>query len=212
MLVERIDGLDTRTTRTAVDMLGGVAIHLYAMLAEAGLPRVHTPALAINRARQDTRGGERKSVPKNAALIAELARTPADLRTVEPPDPLGAKIRLLAARRQELVTEHTRRAARLRGLDALLQAAVHAAQAQTVAIPDARLRAKIIADIAHDTLVARDRLKGTDQAIRERLATHRVAAIITSMPGRGTTPTAEFITLSGRIDRFNSANTLAGTA
>ncbi len=115
-LIGEIEGLEARSTRTAVDMLGGAANLLCAMLAEAGLPLVHTPGLAVNRARQGIRGGERKSDPKDAAVIAELARTRPDLRAVDPPDPLDAEIRLLVGRRRELVTEQTRRAGRLRDL------------------------------------------------------------------------------------------------
>lgn len=115
-LIGEIEALDAQATRTAVDMLGGAASLVCAMFAEAGLPLVHTPGLAVNRARQGIRGGERKSDPKDAAVIAELARTRPDLRAVEPPDPLDAEIRLLAGRRRELVTEQTRRAARLRDL------------------------------------------------------------------------------------------------
>jgi len=115
-LIDRIEGLEAQSTRTAVDMLGGAANLLCAMLAEAGLPLVHTPGLAVNRARQGIRGGERKSDPKDAAVIAELARTRLDLRAVDPQDPLDAEIRLLVSRRRELVTEQTRRAGRLRDL------------------------------------------------------------------------------------------------
>lgn len=266
VLIGEIEGLEADSTRTAVDMLGGMASLLCAMLAEAGLPLVHTPGLAVNRARQGIRGGERKSDPKDAAVIAELARTRGDLRAVDPPGPLDAEIRLLVGRRRELVTEQTRRAGRLRdllsglfpalerridpttrtglfflshyaapedirvagakrivrelakvapglrGLEALAEDAVRAAQAQTVTIPGARLRAEIIADIAQEALTARDRLKATDQAIRERLANHPDAALILSMPGMGATLTAEFIALVGRIDRFDSADALAAAA
>ena len=265
-LIDRIEGLEARATRTAVDMLGGAASLVCAMLAEAGLPLVHTPGLAVNRARQGIRGGERKSDPRDAAVIAELARTRPDLRAVDPPDPLDAEIRLLVSRRRELVTEQTRRAGRLRdllsglfpalerridpttrtglvflchyaapedirsagakrivrrltkaatglrGLAALAEDAVRAAQAQTVAIPGARLRAEIIADIAREALAARDRLKATDQAIRERLASHPDAALILSMPGLGATLTAECIALVGPIHRFDSADALAAAA
>lgn len=265
-LIARIEGLEADSTRTAVDMLGGVASLLCAMLAEAGLPLVHTPGLAVNRARQGIRGGERKSDPKDAAVIAELARTRSDLRAVDQPDPLDAEIRLLVGRRRELVIEQTRRAGRLRdllsglfpalerridpttrtglvflshyaapediraagekrilrklakaatglrGLEALAEDAVRAAQAQTVTIPGARLRAEIIADIAREALAARDRLKATDQAIRERLATHPDAALILSMPGMGATLTAELIALVGKIDRFDSPDALAAAA
>ena len=265
-LIGEIEALDAHSSRTAVDMLGGAASLVCAMFAEAGLPLVHTPGLAVNRARQGIRGGERKSDPKDAAVIAELARTRPDLRAVDPPDPLDAEIRLLVSRRRELVTEQTRRAGRLRdllcglfpalerridpttrtglvflshyaapediraagakrivrrltraapglrGLEPLAEDAVRAAQAQTVAIPGARLRAEIIAEIAREALAARDRLKAVDQAIRERLASHPDAALILSMPGMGATLTAEFIALVGRIDRFDSADALAAAA
>lgn len=265
-LIGEIEALNAQATRTAVDMLGGAASLICAMFAEAGLPLVHTPGLAVNRARQGIRGGERKSDPKDAAVIAELARTRPDLRAVDPPDPLDAEIRLLVSRRRELVAEQTRRAARLRdllsglfpalerridpttrtglvflshhaapediraagakrivrrlakaasgrrGLEALAEDAVRAAQAQTVAIPGARLRAEIIADIAREALSTRDRLKAVDQAIRERLATHPDAALILGVPGMGATLTAEFIALVGRIDRFDSADALAAAA
>lgn len=265
-LIGEIEVLEAGATRTAVDMLGGAASLVCAMFAEAGLPLVHTPGLAVNRARQGMRGGERKSDPKDAAVIAELARTRPDLRVVEPPDPLDAEIRLLVSRRRELVTDQTRRVGRLRdllcglfpalerridpttrtglvflshyavpedirtagakrivrrlakaatglrGLEALAEDAVRAAQAQTVTIPGARLRAEIIADIAREALAARDRLKATDRAIRERLATHPDAALILTMPGMGATLTAEFIAPVGRIGRFDSADALAAAA
>jgi transposase len=265
-LITEIEGLDARTTRTAVDMLGGAASLLCAMFAEAGLPLVHTPGLMVNRARQGHRGGERKSDPKDAAVIAELARTRPELRAVEPPEPFDAEIRLLVARRRELVADQTRRAARLRdllcglfpalerridpttrtglvflshyaapediraagakrivrrltkaatglrGLEALAEDAMRAAEGQTVSIPGVRLRAEIIADIAREALAARDRLKAIDQAIRERLDRHPDAALILSMPGMGATLTAEFIALVGRIDRFDSADALAAAA
>ncbi|ESQ14272.1 MAG: hypothetical protein N838_12245 [Thiohalocapsa sp. PB-PSB1] len=255
-LIGKIEALEAENTRTAIDMLGGAASLLCAMFAEAGLPLVHTPGLAVNRARQGIRGGERKSDPKDAVVIAELARTRPDLRAVEPPDPLDAEIRLLVSRRRELVTEQTRRAARLRDLLSGLFPALErridpttrtglvflshyaapediraagakritrrltkaatglrqAAQAQTVTIPGAQLRAEIIADIAREALAARDRLKATDHAIRERLANHPDTALILSMPGMGATLTAEFIALVGRIDRFDSADALAAAA
>jgi transposase len=265
-LIDRIEGLGADRKRTAVDMLGGMASLVCAMFAEAGLPLVHTPGLAANRARHGFRGGERKSDPKDAAVIAELARTRPGLRALGPPDPLDAEIRLLVARRRELVTEQTRRAGRLRdllsglfpalerrigpttrtglvflshyaapediraagakriirrltkaasglrGLEAVAEAAARAVRAQTVAIPGARLRAEIIADIAREALAARDRLKLVDQAIQERLASHPDAALILSMPGMGATLTTEFIALIGRIGRFDSADALAADA
>lgn len=265
-LIAQIEALGADETKIAVDMLGGTATLLCAMLAEAGLALVHTPGLAVNRARQGFAGGERKSDPKDAAVIAELARTRRDLRAVEPAGTLDAEIRLLVARRRELVADQTRRAARirdllgglfpalerridpttrtglvflshyalpediraagtkriarrlakaatgLRGVAQMAEDAVAVATAQTVAIPGARLRAEIIGDLAREALAARDRIKATDSAIRERLDRHPDADLILSMPGMGAALTAEFIALVGRIDRFGSADALAAAA
>ena len=115
-LIGGIEGLEARSTRTSVDRPGGVTRLFCAMFAEAGLPLAPTPRLAVNRARQGIRGGERKSDPKDAAVIAELARTRPELRAAGPPGSLEAEIRLLVARRRERVTGQTRRAARLRDL------------------------------------------------------------------------------------------------
>lgn len=82
-LIGRIEALGAGRVLVALDMLGGVASLLAAMLAEAGIAVVHTPGLSVNRARQGARGGEIKSDPKDAAVIAELARTRRDLRPVE---------------------------------------------------------------------------------------------------------------------------------
>ena len=65
------------------DILGGIAALLEAMLLEAGLAVVHVPGLAVNRARRGTRGGEHKSDPKDARVIADQVRMRDDLRPVE---------------------------------------------------------------------------------------------------------------------------------
>src|SRR4051794_6950796 len=91
---------------------------LTAMLLDAGIEVVHVPGLAVNRAREGTSGGEHKSDPRDAAVIADQVRHRRDLRTIEPTGELDAEIRLLVARRRELVTDQTRRINRLRDLPA----------------------------------------------------------------------------------------------
>jgi transposase len=117
-LIEELAGLEAEHggLRVGIDVLGGIAGLLSAMLLEAGFDLVHVPGLAVNRARQGTPGGEHKSDPRDAAVIADLVRTRRDLRTVEVDEELDAEIRLLIARRRELVTDQTRRVARLRDL------------------------------------------------------------------------------------------------
>ena len=119
---ELIDGIRAAETEygsatVAIDLLGGIAGLLQAMLVDAGVPLVHVSGLAVNRARQATRGGQHKSDPRDAKVIADQIRLRgADLRPVEPAREVDAELRLLVARRRELVTEQTRRIARLRDL------------------------------------------------------------------------------------------------
>ncbi|NEA29472.1 IS110 family transposase [Actinomadura bangladeshensis] len=101
-----------------IDILGGIASLLEAMLLDAGLAVVHVPGLAVNRARRGTTGGEHKSDPKDAKVIADQVRMRDDLRPVTAMREDDVELRLLVGRRTELVTDATRRANRLRELPA----------------------------------------------------------------------------------------------
>jgi len=98
------------------DVVGGVAGLAEAMLAEAGFTLVHVPGLAVNRARQGTVGGEHKSDPRDARVIADQVRTRQDLRPIEPATELDLELRLLVGRRRDLVAAQTQRLARLHDL------------------------------------------------------------------------------------------------
>lgn len=116
-LVAGLEGLRERGPVTVgIDVVGGIASLLCAMLAEAGIEVVHVSGLAVNRAREGTSGGEHKSDPRDAAVIADQVRHRRDLRAIEPVDELDTEIRLLVARRRELVADQTRRINRLRDL------------------------------------------------------------------------------------------------
>lgn len=99
-----------------IDVVGGIASLLTAMLVKAGFPLVHVPGLAVNRARRGTTGGEHKSDPRDARVIADQIRTRTDLRPVEQAGEADVELRLLVGRRRELVTDQTRRIGRLRDL------------------------------------------------------------------------------------------------
>jgi transposase len=102
--------------RVGIDLLGGIATLLEVMLLDAGLETVHVPGLAVNRARQGTIGGEHKSDPKDAKVIADQVRMRTDLRVLQHPGVDDVELRLLTSRRSELVTDQTRRASRIRDL------------------------------------------------------------------------------------------------
>jgi len=114
-LIDELKGLEGRV-RIGLDVVGGVAGLAAAMLAEAGFALAHVPGLAVNRARQGTVGGEHKSDPRDARVIAEQVRTRQDLRPIEPASELDLELRLLVGRRRDLVAAQTQRLSRLHDL------------------------------------------------------------------------------------------------
>jgi transposase len=118
-LIEQIRAVEAEhgPATVAIDVLGGIAGLLQVMLTEAGLRLVHVSGLAVNRARRATRGGEHKSDPRDAKVIADQIRLRAEeLRPVTPDTETDAQLRLLAGRRREPVIDQTRRIGRLRDL------------------------------------------------------------------------------------------------
>jgi transposase len=104
------------SVRIGLDVIGGIAGLAQAMFAQAGIALFHVPGLAVNRARQGSVGGENKSDPRDARIIAEQVRTRTDLRPIETATELDLEIRLLVGRRHDLVSAQTQRIARLHDL------------------------------------------------------------------------------------------------
>lgn len=102
--------------RIGVDITGGVAALLCAVLRDAGEALVYVPGIAVNRARQGTQGGEHKSDPGDARVIADQVRVREGLRPLLADDEVLAELRLFVARRRDLVADQTRRLNRLHEL------------------------------------------------------------------------------------------------
>jgi transposase len=97
-----------------IDLVGGPATLLEAILLERGERVFYVPGVAVNRAR-DAYRGEAKSDPRDARIIADQLRLRwRSLAEVRPTDENIAELRLLASHRRDLVQEQTRRIARLR--------------------------------------------------------------------------------------------------
>ncbi len=111
-LIDRLRALDGDVV-VGVDVIGSFAAFLEAALLAAGFRLVHVPGLVVNRARQGLVGGENKSDPRDARVIAEQVRVRPDLRPIEPDEEAAAELRVLTGRRRDLVDEQTRRLSRL---------------------------------------------------------------------------------------------------
>jgi transposase len=97
----------------AVDLRDGAAALLLALLAAAGAPIVYMPGRMVNRMSGAYRG-EGKTDAKDARVIADQARMRADLAPLVPGEELITELRMLTARRADLVTDRTRAINRLR--------------------------------------------------------------------------------------------------
>jgi transposase len=102
--------------RVGIDILGGIASLIQAVILEARFELLHIPGVAVNRAREGTAGGEAKSDPRDARVIADLIRTRRDLRKVTADSEIDIELRLLVSRRRDLTEEQTRRLARMHDL------------------------------------------------------------------------------------------------
>jgi transposase len=108
--LERLGGERT----VAIDLLGGPATLLEAVLLGSGERLFHVPGIAVNRAR-DAYPGEAKSDARDAHVIADQLRLRhSSLHEVCPRDETIAELRVLVAHRRDLLQDQTRRAARLR--------------------------------------------------------------------------------------------------
>lgn len=104
------------SVQAGIDIVGGIAKLLEVMLTDAGLDVVHVPGLMVKNARRAARGGEHKSDPRDARVIADQVRARDDLRPLTRIGELDAQLGLLVSRRKDLVRDQTRRIGRLRDL------------------------------------------------------------------------------------------------
>lgn len=98
----------------AVDQSSGGAALLLTLLWERGQRVLYIPGLSVDRARDGFLRGEAKTDRRDALVIAEQARMRRDLKPLEPTDELLAEMRLLLARRRDLVADQSRATQRLR--------------------------------------------------------------------------------------------------
>jgi transposase len=99
----------------AVDMTSGAAGLLLALLAATGRPVVYVPGRLVNRM-AGAFPGEGKTDAKDARTIAETARLRGDLTPVTSPDAVVTDLRVLTARREDLMADWVRGVNRIREL------------------------------------------------------------------------------------------------
>ncbi|WUI01564.1 IS110 family transposase [Spirillospora sp. NBC_00431] len=110
-LLAEVAGLGEATW--AVDLADGGAALLIAVLVDRDQPLLYISGRAVNRASGGYRG-EGKTDARDAAVIADQARMRRDLNPLRPGDDITVELKLLTARRTDLVCDRTRVINRLR--------------------------------------------------------------------------------------------------
>jgi transposase len=106
---------DPTDRAVGIDIVGGPATMLQAALLERGERLFYLPGTAVNEARKAYRGGEHKSDPGDARVIADQLRFRwRSLQEVQPKEEGMAEMRILLAHRRDLVQDKTRQITRLR--------------------------------------------------------------------------------------------------
>lgn len=100
----------------------------------------------------------------------------------------------------------------VRNAASIAAAAVTAAKAQTVRLPGEDVAAGMVAESAQEVIALDDRIKATDAHIEGRFRRHRLAEVITSLPGIGFRLGAEFLAAVGDPARIGSADQLTSWA
>ncbi|NIL77287.1 IS110 family transposase [Rhodococcus sp. B10] len=100
----------------------------------------------------------------------------------------------------------------VRNAEAIAERAVAAAQDQAVRLPGEEVAAALVAELARHVLHLDSRIKDIDDQIEERFRRHRLADVITSLPGMGFRLGAEFLAAIGNPGRLQSGDQLAAWA
>jgi transposase len=97
----------------AIDLAGGGAALLITLLMGDSQRLLYIPGRSVHYASGSYRG-DAKSDAKDAAIIADQARMRRDLQPLRPGDEITVELRILTARRADLVADRTRALNRLR--------------------------------------------------------------------------------------------------
>jgi len=101
----------------------------------------------------------------------------------------------------------------VRGAAKLAEKAIVAAKKQSVNLPAESVAAEIVAGLAREALVLKERIVELDRALERRFLTHSLAEILVSLPGMGTLLGAELLVAVGDPrDAFTDAGRLAAYA
>ena len=100
----------------------------------------------------------------------------------------------------------------IKGADTLAKKALAAAESQSAVLPAQDVASAIVAELAREALVIKQRIERVDEELKHRFFIRPEASILTSLPGMGPILGAEFLVAAGDLSAFSSADQLAAYA
>jgi transposase len=101
----------------------------------------------------------------------------------------------------------------VKGADTLAAKALAVAHSQSAVLPAQDVAAAIVAELAREALVLKERIESLDGELRHRFFVRPEASILTSLPGMGPVLGAEFLVAAGDLSSaFSSPDQLAAYA
>jgi transposase len=100
----------------------------------------------------------------------------------------------------------------IKGADTLAKKALAAAEFQSAVLPAQDVASAIVAELAREALVLKQRIERVDEELKHRFFIRPEASILTSLPGMGPVLGAEFLVAAGDLSAFSSADQLAAYA
>ncbi|MFF4568008.1 IS110 family transposase, partial [Streptomyces sp. NPDC001435] len=102
---------------------------------------------------------------------------------------------------------------KVRGAQALAEAAVEAADRQHTALPGEKITAQMVHSLAKEVMSLHEQVAEIDKLIEARFHDHELAEVISSLPGLGPVLGSEFLGVTcGDLSRFGSPDRLASLA
>ncbi|MCX4430284.1 IS110 family transposase [Streptomyces mirabilis] len=102
---------------------------------------------------------------------------------------------------------------KVRGAQALAEAAVEAADRQHTALPGEKITAQMVHSLAKEAMSLHEQVAEIDKLIEARFRDHELAEVISSLPGLGPVLGSEFLGVTcGDLSRFGSPDRLASLA
>ena len=100
----------------------------------------------------------------------------------------------------------------IKGSNSVAQKAFTAAKSQGIALPAEGVASRLVAELAREVLVLKDRIESINEELKQRFFVRPEAKILASLPGMGPILGAEFLVASGNLCAFGSSDRLAAYA